>query len=461
MIKKNQHLLNFLNVFSDFVLIIASYYASLSIRFDVLNGSQANPLLDSRFAFVAVLYSIVNVMAYAIAHLYRPKRLKQVGFENIRVFLINGIGAFALLAIFFIFHMMNVSRLAIFFFWLLSSLFVSIKRTFVFIILRYCRKKGYNIKHVIVIGNGRLAKQYIKEINANTQLGIRVDGYVSAVRKEGIGVQLGSYEELESILNGHEYDGIVIALEPHEIRFMQSILAVADKEGVHVEMIPFYNDFYPTHPTVETIGNVRLFNLRATPLDSIGNSVIKRGFDILCSTFLILITSPLMLIIAIGVKLSSPGPVIFRQERIGKDKKPFFMLKFRSMRVTGTESTGWTTDKDSRRTKFGSFIRKYSLDEFPQFFNVFIGQMSLVGPRPEMPYHVSHYKEEIPRYLIRQQVRPGITGWAQINGLRGDTSIRKRVEYDLWYIDNWSFSLDLHILCKTVFGGMVNTEELL
>ncbi len=461
MIKKNQHLLNFLNVFSDFVLIIASYYASLSIRFDVLNGSQANPLLDSRFAFVAVLYSIVNVMAYAIAHLYRPKRLKQVGFENIRVFLINGIGAFALLAIFFIFHMMNVSRLAIFFFWLLSSLFVSIKRTFVFIILRYCRKKGYNIKHVIVIGNGRLAKQYIKEINANTQLGIRVDGYVSAVRKEGIGVQLGSYEELESILNGHEYDGIVIALEPHEIRFMQSILAVADKEGVHVEMIPFYNDFYPTHPTVETIGNVKLFNLRATPLDSIGNSVIKRGFDILCSTFLILITSPLMLIIAIGVKLSSPGPVIFRQERIGKDKKPFFMLKFRSMRVTGTESTGWTTDKDSRRTKFGSFIRKYSLDEFPQFFNVFIGQMSLVGPRPEMPYHVSHYKEEIPRYLIRQQVRPGITGWAQINGLRGDTSIRKRVEYDLWYIDNWSFSLDLHILCKTVFGGMVNTEELL
>ncbi|MBQ9009945.1 MAG: exopolysaccharide biosynthesis polyprenyl glycosylphosphotransferase, partial [Clostridia bacterium] len=193
----------------------------------------------------------------------------------------------------------------------------------------------------------------------------------------------------------------------------------------------------------------------------IGNSVIKRGFDIVVSAFLILLTSPLMLLIAIGVRMSSPGPVIFSQERIGKDKKPFRMLKFRSMRVTGTESTGWTTDRDSRRTKFGSFIRKTSLDEIPQFFNVLIGQMSLVGPRPEIPYHVSHYKEEIPRYLIRQQVRPGITGWAQINGLRGDTSIKKRVEYDLWYIDNWSFSLDLHILIKTLFGGMVNSEQLL
>ena len=461
LIKKNQHLLNFLNAFTDFILIIASYYTSLSIRFDVLNGAQSNPLLDSRFAFMAVLYSIVIVMVYAIAHLYKPKRLKQVGFDNVRVFLINGIGSFALLAIFFIFREMNVSRLTIFIFWILSSLFVCIKRTAVFTVLRYFRKKGYNIKHVIVIGNGRLARQYIREIRANTQLGIRVDGYVSAVPKADMGTPLGRYEDLEKILNAHTYDGLVIALEPHEIRFMQSVLNVADKEGIHVEMIPFYNDYYPTHPTVETIGSVKLFNLRATPLDSIGNSVIKRGFDIVLSVLLILVTSPLMLLIAIGVKLSSPGPVIFRQERIGKDKVPFHMLKFRSMRITGTESTGWTTDQDSRRTKFGSFIRKTSLDELPQFFNVLIGQMSLVGPRPEMPYHVNHYKEEIPRYLIRQQVRPGITGWAQINGLRGDTSIRRRVEYDLWYIDNWSFSLDLHILFKTVFGGMVNSEQLL
>ena len=148
------------------------------------------------------------------------------------------------------------------------------------------------------------------------------------------------------------------------------------------------------------------------------------------------------------------------QDRVGKNKKIFKMLKFRSMRVTGTEDTGWSTEQDPRKTHFGSFIRKFSLDELPQFFNVLAGQMSLVGPRPEVPYHVDHFKEEIPLYLVRQQVRPGMTGWAQVNGWRGDTSIRERVEHDIWYIENWSLGLDLKILFKTVFGGMVNNEQL-
>ena len=193
-------------------------------------------------------------------------------------------------------------------------------------------------------------------------------------------------------------------------------------------------------------------------MESVINAAAKRIFDVFASGFLIMLTSPVMLATAIGVKISSPGPIIFKQERVGRDKKVFKMLKFRSMRVTGTEDTGWTTNEDDRKTKFGSFIRKFSIDEFPQFFNVFIGQMSLVGPRPELPYHVNHYKEEIPRYLIRQQVRPGMTGWAQVNGLRGDTSIAKRVEYDIWYIENWTFSLDLKIIFRTIFGGMINDE---
>ena len=458
MIKKNQGILNFLNAFSDAVLILVSYYVSLSIRFDVMNGSKANPLKDPRFGIVAVIYSIMVVIVYAAAHLYMPKRLKRVGIDNIRVFIINGIGSFVLMAFFFIFRILDVSRLTIFIFWILSSVFVSVKRTAVYAMLRYFRSKGYNLKHVVVVGNGRLAQQYIKAIEGNTQLGIRVEGYVSGVPKKEMGTPLGSYEELEKIIRRGSYDGIIVALEPHEIRFMPSVLGIADKEGIHVEMIPFYNDYYPMYPTVETIENIKLFNLRATPMDNIVNAVIKRTFDLVVSLLLIVLTSPLMLIIAVGVKLSSPGPIIFKQVRIGRDKKPFMMLKFRSMRMNSSESTGWSTDTDERRTKFGSFIRKYSLDEFPQFFNVFVGQMSLVGPRPEMPYHVNHYKEEIPRYLIRQQVRPGITGWAQINGLRGDTSITERVEYDLWYIDNWNFGLDLKIIWHTIFGGMVNEE---
>ena len=449
-----------LNVLTDIGLIFIAYFVSISLRFDLLNGIVSVHMRDARFVAVAFFYSIAVVIVYAFCHLYTPKRFQRIGQDDLRIIIINGIGSLALLAVFFIFRIIDVSRGAIFLFWIISSAFVIIKRTIVYSILQYARKKGYNLKHVIVIGNGVLAKQYIAEIKRNPQLGICVDGYVSAVSKPELGRPLGSYEELETILASNDFDGLIVALEPHEIRFMTEVLGVADKEGIHIEMIPFYNDYYPVHPTVETVGNIKLFNLRATPMESVFNAVTKRIFDIVASGFLIILTSPIMLITAIGVKLSSPGPIIFKQDRVGRDKKIFKMLKFRSMRVTGTEDTGWTTNEDNRKTKFGSFIRKFSIDEFPQFFNVFIGQMSLVGPRPELPYHVNHYKEEIPRYLIRQQVRPGMTGWAQVNGLRGDTSITKRVEYDIWYIENWTFGLDLRIIFLTVFGGMVNNETI-
>ena len=183
--------------------------------------------------------------------------------------------------------------------------------------------------------------------------------------------------------------------------------------------------------------------------------------DVVGSLVLIVLTSPIMLGVAIGVKLSSPGPIIFKQERVGLNKRPFMMYKFRSMRVNAAEDSAWSTNSDPRKTRFGSIIRKFSLDELPQFFNVLKGDMSLVGPRPEIPFHVEHFKEEIPRYLVRQQVRPGLTGWAQINGLRGNTDIAERIRYDIWYIENWTVALDIKILFRTVFGGkMVNDEKI-
>ena len=183
--------------------------------------------------------------------------------------------------------------------------------------------------------------------------------------------------------------------------------------------------------------------------------------DVGGSLVLIVLTSLIMLWVAIGVMLSSPGPIIFKQERVGLNKRPFMMYKFRSMRVNAAEDSAWSTNSDPRKTRFGSIIRKFSLDELPQFFNVLKGDMSLVGPRPEIPFHVEHFKEEIPRYLVRQQVRPGLTGWAQINGLRGDTDIAERIRYDIWYIENWTVALDIKILFRTVFGGkMVNDEKI-
>ena len=274
-----------------------------------------------------------------------------------------------------------------------------------------------------------------------------------------LGKCLGAYEDIADYLEANPLDELVVALEPHEVEHMKHVLMAADKEGVKVTLIPFFNDYYPAHPTIETIGKTKMVNLRATPLDNIGWAMIKRAMDIVGSAILIIICAIPMIIIAIGVKLSSPGPVFFSQERVGLGKKPFKMLKFRSMR-TDVDHNGWSTDKDNRKTKFGSFIRKFSLDELPQLFNVFVGQMSLIGPRPELPFYVAQFKEEVPLYLVRQQIRPGMTGWAQVNGLRGDTSIEERVEYDIWYIENWSLGLDIKILWKTAFGGMINSEQL-
>ena len=181
--------------------------------------------------------------------------------------------------------------------------------------------------------------------------------------------------------------------------------------------------------------------------------------DIVGSLLLIILTSPVMLVCALGVLLSSPGPVIFKQRRIGRNKQPFDMYKFRSMRVNSQQETGWSSQHDDRKTKFGAFMRKCSLDEFPQFFNVLKGDMSLVGPRPEVPFYVDQFKDEIPLYMVKHQVRPGITGWAQVNGLRGDTSIKARVEHDIYYIEHWRLLFDLKILLITVFKGKFMNEE--
>ncbi|MNJ56292.1 UDP-glucose:undecaprenyl-phosphate glucose-1-phosphate transferase [compost metagenome] len=201
-----------------------------------------------------------------------------------------------------------------------------------------------------------------------------------------------------------------------------------------------------------------MINVRDIPLDMAANRLVKRAFDIVFSLFAIIITSPVMLFVVIGVKLTSPGPVIFKQERMGLNRRTFQMYKFRSMKVLpeGMADTGWTTENDPRRTKFGAFIRKTSIDELPQFFNVLAGHMSVVGPRPERPYFVDQFREEVPKYMVKHHVRPGITGWAQTHGLRGDTSIEERIQHDIFYIENWSMLLDIKIIIRTILHGFVN-----
>lgn len=462
MIRKNQRLINGLNLLSDLFLIFMAYFAALLTKFFLLEGHNGPIVWLNAPAYwtVAFAYSALTVLVYYFAGLYGSYRFKQMGNEALTILFINGVGVLSLMALMYLVRMSEFSRVALFLFWLYSSLFVLAKRTFTRVLLRHYRKLGYNQKHVVVVGSGHFAHQYIEDVKCNPHMGFTVDGYVSEDNCPKLGQRLGSFADLEQVLNGRLVDEVVAALEPDEIGYMKQVLTTADKTGVRISIIPFYNDYIPAYPTIDVVGRTKLINMRTTPLDNVMWRLIKRGVDVAGSLTLILLTSPIMLFAAIGVRLSSPGPILFKQERVGRDKKLFRMWKFRSMRITGTEDTGWSTNADPRKTKFGSFIRKYSIDELPQFFNVLKGDMSLIGPRPEVPFHVNHFKEEIPLYLVRQQVRPGITGWAQVNGLRGDTSIEKRVEYDIWYIENWSLWLDIKILFMTVFGGMKNDEKM-
>ncbi len=305
-----------------------------------------------------------------------------------------------------------------------------------------------------------MAVRYTQVVHRQKEYGYLIDGYLAEHDSIPGLTYLGSVKALSKVLERRHPDEVVVALPAEEFRFTRGVIEACEKDGIKLSVIPFYAEYIPSNPQFDNIEGIPLMNIRHIPLDNWVNAAAKRMLDILGSLALIICTSPIMLIAAIGVRLSSPGPVIFKQERVGRNKKPFMMYKFRSMRVNASQDTGWSRNSDPRKTKFGAILRKFSIDELPQFFNVLKGDMSLVGPRPEVPHYVQQFKEEIPLYMVKHQVRPGITGWAQVNGLRGDTSIEERIRYDIYYIENWNFFFDLKILFLTLFKGVVNQEKL-
>ncbi|MBQ6659850.1 MAG: undecaprenyl-phosphate glucose phosphotransferase [Lachnospiraceae bacterium] len=448
MIKQNQKYLNRISAAIDFVLVFLSYLFAAWFRLKVLDGSWENKGLSRPMIIASLFYAAGLIFMLSIFGFYRLTRIKKLSRKLGILFFTTTLAIFIVTAFIFVFKIEDVSRGIIAIFYALTIVVLSLKQIAVRMVLNQIRKSGYNIKHEIVVGDGRLAKQYREDIGNEPELGIQIDEIVAAD------------SDLESRFMNTSIDEVVIALEPEQYGNITKVISACEKSGVKYYVIPFYNDMIPAHPVFENIGRTKLVNMRANRLEALGWAALKRAFDILVSALGILLLSPLLLILAIGVKLSSPGPVFFRQERVGYHRKKFSMLKFRSMVVNKESDTAWSKKGDNRRTKFGSFIRKTSLDELPQLFNVLFGSMSLVGPRPELPYFVEKFKEEVPLYMVKHQVKPGITGWAQVNGYRGDTSIKKRIELDLWYIDNWSPLLDLRIFFKTVPWAMINSEKL-
>ncbi len=464
MIKDNQKVFNRLMVVIDVGITAASFVLAYGFKFYILNDGPGIGVLPvgeyiNLLPFVLPFYALI----YYACGVYAPKRTVRRRFEIFGIIKANTIGIVALIiALYMIIREINFSRSVIAFFYIFNVGITSGFRLALRRGLRTIRRKGYNLKHILLVGYSRAAEEYIDRLTDNPQwgyvaCGILDDHIPAGTVYKGVKV-LGRLGNLEVILPENKLDEIAISLALQDYDHLEGIVATCEKSGVHTKFIPDYNSLIPSRPYTEDLMGLPVINIRYVPLTNTGNIIIKRIVDVCGAVCGMALTSPLMLLAALLIKLTSPGPVIFRQERVGLHNKPFYMYKFRTMerQVPGEEKKAWTVRNDPRVTPVGKFLRRTSLDELPQLFNILRGDMSLVGPRPERPLFVDKFKEEIPRYMVKHQVRPGLTGWAQVNGLRGDTSIRKRIEYDIYYIENWTVWFDLKIILMTFFTGFIN-----
>ncbi len=469
MIKDNQKRLNHFHILLDALVIICSYalawfIVNATLWFDV-TAENKNAMAAVYLAVGAAIVPFY-LFLYAFFQLYTPKRVQSRRVELANIVKANVIGLLCIALILYLCrkneYFRNFSSPMLMLFFAINIISEALMRNLLRMGLRSLRSKGYNQKHLLLVGYSRAAEGFIDRVRLNPEWGYNIRGILDdwqAWGKEYRGVRvIGKIGDLNTILELNTLDEIAITLSIREYEKLERIVAGCEKSGVHTKFIPDYYNFIPTRPFMEDLQGLPVIHIRHVPLTGLLNATIKRSVDLIGAAVALVLFSPVMLIAAAGIKLTSPGPVIYSQERVGLHNRPFKMYKFRSMEVQppAREKSQWTTPGDPRVTSIGRFIRKTSIDEMPQLFNVLKGNMSLVGPRPERPFFVEKFKEEIPRYMIKHQVRPGMTGWAQVNGYRGDTSITKRIEHDLYYIENWTLGFDVKILFLTFFKGFIN-----
>lgn len=461
MIRENQRYLNHLQVFLDLILIIISYILAYSIRFYLLDSGTISLSLTASLKPIILCIPIYFIL-YNMFDIYSTRRTKPFHTEISAIVKTNILAAIILMVGLFTFKIIDFSRLTLILFFILNTCLTIGTRIGIRLMLKKYRRLGYNLKHCLVVGATDSSALFLDKVKKNTHWGYNIAGIVTSEISLAKSFKdhdiVGQVAYLEDILSKFAIDIVIIGVSGSNLTELSYILQVCEKSGVKTQIIPYYHKYIPAKPYMDDLDGLPVIDIRHVPLDNVFKNFIKRSFDIVFALVAIILTSPLLLFAALMTKLTSPGPIIYKQERVGLNRKNFNMYKFRSMRVQTKEEekAKWTTPNDPRKTKWGSFMRKTSIDELPQFFNVLKGDMSVVGPRPERPFFVDQFKETIPRYMIKHQVRPGITGWAQINGYRGDTSIEGRIEHDLYYIENWTFSFDLKIILLTIFKGFIN-----
>jgi Undecaprenyl-phosphate glucose phosphotransferase len=349
---------------------------------------------------------------------------------------------------------LDYSRGMVVYAWLLTIVLVSLGRVFHDALRFSLRSRGVATDKVLIVGTGEIGQIILHKIRHSPKLGYEVVGFIDGVsaQEEVRDVPiLGGVDDIPSLIDAYEIDEVIIGLPEASHQEILTVISHCEREKVSIKVFPDVFQIMASEVSIGELGGLPLLTIRDIALRG-WKLTLKRVVDLIGSAVGLVLISPLLMLISLLVKLDSPGPVFYAQERMGLDARPFWMLKFRSMLKDAESQTGpvWATKDDPRRTKIGAFMRRFSIDELPQLINVLLGEMSLVGPRPERPVFVEQFRQSIPRYMDRHREKAGITGWAQVNGLRGDTSIAERTKYDLWYIENWSLLLDFKIILRTL-----------
>ena len=461
MLRAYSRLLEQLMLVADLVLVGLCWLLAYWLRFYVagppLPYADRGPVADYLLMLLPIL--LVWSASFRAFGLYRPRRIGSHLSEAVDLAKASTIGVLVLVAVMtFFFRGYDYSRVVIVYFGLLSIGVVWFSRAAFREGLRFARRRGYNQRFAVVVGDGELAATVVQRMEGRRDVGIQVLGVVGDEKDDTGGVRrLGGYADLRAVLDAHTVDHVILALAHEDYGRLAGLLDAVGDEPVTIHVVPDLLRFASLRGGIEQFEGMPFIHLRESPLYG-WNRLAKRVFDFLFSATVLAVIWPALLLLAAAVKVSSRGPVFYRQERMGLDGRRFEMLKFRTMDADAEVRSGpvWARPSDQRRTGLGAFLRRLSLDELPQFWNVLRGDMSVVGPRPERPVFVERFRQTVPGYMLRHKVKSGITGWAQVNGLRGNTSLEKRIQYDIEYIERWSVWLDFKIIAMTVVRVVVD-----
>lgn len=465
MLKRHNQFFKGLMLLNDFFFLSIAWWLAYGARFHTRLFPSPETHVFQHYVAGWILMAVVWVSVFILLDIYRPRRLSSPWREAGDILKGSALALLVFLGFVFLLHSIVLSRIAVSLFWAASFALLNLSRLLAREALRCLRRRGYNLRRIAVIGTPRQALQLTRKLESYNHLGFRISGVCcignasASERDDGKALLLKSREEILQLVRLGAADQVFITLPLEEASKLKEIRGWLGDEPVTIYFVPDLGDLRVFGGDVESFDGLQIIGLQDSPLSG-WHALLKRIIDLTVGGVALITVSPLMALIAISIKLTSPGKVLYRQERMGLDGKRFQILKFRSMVRDAEKHTGpvWAAADDPRVTRVGSWLRRSSLDELPQLINVLRGEMSLVGPRPERPALIEEFRRSIPRYMLRHKVKAGMTGWAQVNGWRGNTPLGKRIEHDLYYIENWSLWYDLKILARTLLGGFRNNR---